>query len=101
MSKENKCWFFSTVQAVYVPADDITDPAPATTFSHLDATTVLSRSVAEAGVWDNSAASLAIPIPSNEFGRMLKFEGLRKTMKVQIEAKFLVQIFLGIWEPCC
>ena len=38
-------------QAVYVPADDITDPAPATTFSHLDATTVLSRSVAEAGIY--------------------------------------------------
>ena len=41
-------------QAVYVPADDITDPAPATTFSHLDATTVLSRSVAEAGVCNAS-----------------------------------------------
>lgn len=41
----------TSVQAVYVPADDITDPAPATTFSHLDATTVLSRSVAEAGIY--------------------------------------------------
>eukprot|EP00755_Sulcionema_specki_P010478 Sspe_Gene.673::Locus_232_Transcript_1_1_Confidence_1.000_Length_1705::g.673::m.673/K02133/ATPeF1B, ATP5B, ATP2; F-type H+-transporting ATPase subunit beta len=39
----------TSVQAVYVPADDITDPAPATTFSHLDATTVLDRSVAEFG----------------------------------------------------
>jgi len=41
----------TSVQAVYVPADDITDPAPATTFSHLDATTVLSRSVAESGIY--------------------------------------------------
>ncbi|GAA0069784.1 F0F1 ATP synthase subunit beta [Clostridium sardiniense] len=41
----------TSVQAVYVPADDLTDPAPATTFSHLDATTVLSRSVAERGVY--------------------------------------------------
>eukprot|EP01084_Bolivina_argentea_P035575 65973_1 len=41
----------TSVQAVYVPADDITDPAPATTFSHLDATTVLDRSVAESGIY--------------------------------------------------
>ena len=41
----------TSVQAVYVPADDLTDPAPATTFTHLDATTVLSRSVAERGIY--------------------------------------------------
>ena len=41
----------TSVQAVYVPADDLTDPAPATTFSHLDATTVLSRSIAELGIY--------------------------------------------------
>ncbi len=41
----------TSVQAVYVPADDLTDPAPATTFSHLDATTVLSRKVAELGIY--------------------------------------------------
>ena len=39
------------VQAIYVPADDLTDPAPATTFAHLDATTVLSRSIAELGIY--------------------------------------------------
>jgi F-type H+-transporting ATPase subunit beta len=39
------------VQAIYVPADDLTDPAPATTFSHLDATTVLSRQIAELGIY--------------------------------------------------
>merc|ERR1712232_1291788 len=41
----------TSVQAVYVPADDLTDPAPATTFSHLDATTVLSRAIAELGIY--------------------------------------------------
>lgn len=41
----------TSVQAVYVPADDLTDPAPATTFSHLDATTVLSRKIAEQGIY--------------------------------------------------
>ncbi|WP_435641266.1 F0F1 ATP synthase subunit beta [Micavibrio aeruginosavorus] len=41
----------TSVQAVYVPADDLTDPAPATTFSHLDATTVLNRQIAELGIY--------------------------------------------------
>src|SRR5438045_4721395 len=41
----------TSVQAVYVPADDLTDPAPATTFAHLDATTVLSRQIAELGIY--------------------------------------------------
>merc|ERR1711907_882988 len=41
----------TSVQAIYVPADDLTDPSPATTFSHLDATTVLSRAIAELGFY--------------------------------------------------
>ena len=41
----------TSVQAVYVPADDLTDPAPATTFTHLDATTVLSRKITEMGIY--------------------------------------------------
>jgi F-type H+-transporting ATPase subunit beta len=41
----------TSVQAVYVPADDLTDPAPATTFAHLDATTVLSRAISELGIY--------------------------------------------------
>merc|ERR1712184_151539 len=41
----------TSVQAVYVPADDLTDPAPATTFAHLDATTVLARSLTELGIY--------------------------------------------------
>jgi F-type H+-transporting ATPase subunit beta len=41
----------TSVQAIYVPADDLTDPAPATAFSHLDATTVLSRAISELGIY--------------------------------------------------
>ncbi|MDP4094483.1 MAG: F0F1 ATP synthase subunit beta, partial [Bacillota bacterium] len=41
----------TSVQAIYVPADDLTDPAPATTFAHLDATTVLSRQIVEKGIY--------------------------------------------------
>src|SRR5207249_9411987 len=41
----------TSVQAIYVPADDLTDPAPATAFAHLDATVVLSRSIAELGIY--------------------------------------------------
>lgn len=42
---------FKNLQAIYVPADDLTDPAPATAFAHLDATTVLSRGIAELGIY--------------------------------------------------
>ena len=41
----------TSVQAIYVPADDLTDPAPATSFAHLDATTVLNRAIAELGIY--------------------------------------------------
>lgn len=46
-----KTLLFDVLQAIYVPADDLTDPAPATTFAHLDATTVLSRAIAELGIY--------------------------------------------------
>ncbi len=46
-----KAGSITSVQAIYVPADDLTDPAPATTFAHLDATTVLSRQIAELGIY--------------------------------------------------
>ena len=46
-----KNWSITSVQAVYVPADDLTDPAPATTFAHLDATTVLDRKIASLGIY--------------------------------------------------
>ena len=51
----------TSVQAIYVPADDLTDPAPATTFAHLDATTVLSRSIAEIGIYPAQLTRLILP----------------------------------------
>ncbi len=62
----------TSVQAVYVPADDLTDPAPATTFAHLDATTVLSRKIAELGIYpavdplDSTSRILSPEIVGNE-----------------------------------
>ena len=62
----------TSVQAVYVPADDLTDPAPATTFSHLDATTVLSRDIAELGIYpavdplDSTSRILSVDIVGKE-----------------------------------
>ena len=62
----------TSVQAIYVPADDLTDPAPATTFAHLDATTVLSRAIAELGIYpavdplDSSSTMLAPEIVGEE-----------------------------------
>ena len=50
----------TSVQAIYVPADDLTDPAPATSFAHLDATTVLSRQIAEIGIWWSNEAKSPI-----------------------------------------
>jgi len=62
----------TSVQAIYVPADDLTDPAPATTFSHLDSTTVLSRGIAELGIYpavdplDSTSTLLKPDIVGNE-----------------------------------
>lgn len=62
----------TSVQAVYVPADDLTDPAPATTFAHLDATTVLSRKIAELGIYpavdplDSTSRILTAEVLGNE-----------------------------------
>lgn len=59
----------TSVQAVYVPADDLTDPAPATTFSHLDATTVLSRRIAEQGIYRGGPAGFHLPDTGGRGGR--------------------------------
>ncbi|MGD9572957.1 MAG: F0F1 ATP synthase subunit beta [Thermoleophilia bacterium] len=59
----------TSVQAIYVPADDLTDPAPAASFAHLDATTVLSRSIAEKGIYP-----AVDPLDSNS--RILSIEGV-------------------------
>ncbi len=68
----------TSVQAVYVPADDLTDPAPATTFSHLDSTVVLSRSLSELGIYpavdplDSSSTILDINIVGEEHYRVAR-----------------------------
>lgn len=67
-----KAGSITSVQAVYVPADDLTDPAPATTFSHLDATTVLSRQIASLGIYpavdplDSTSKALSADIVGTE-----------------------------------
>lgn len=67
-----KDWSITSVQAVYVPADDLTDPAPATSFAHLDSTIVLSRSIAELGIYpavdplDSTSTVLDITVVGEE-----------------------------------
>ncbi|OXB69813.1 UNVERIFIED_CONTAM: hypothetical protein H355_003425 [Colinus virginianus] len=91
----------TSVQAVYVPADDLTDPAPATTFAHLDATTVLSRSIAELGIYpavdplDSTSRMLAPEIVGQEH-----YETARSTQKLLQDYKSLQDIIaiLGMDE---
>ena len=78
----------TSVQAIYVPADDLTDPAPATTFAHLDATTVLSRGIAELGIYPavdplDSTSRMLSPLALGDEhyaarGRAEGFAGLQK-----------------------
>merc|ERR1711941_256889 len=91
----------TSVQAVYVPADDLTDPAPATTFAHLDATTVLSRQVAELGFYpavDPLESSSRIMDP-NMIG-MLHYDIARQVKKILQDYKSLQDIIaiLGMGE---
>ncbi|MDP4271470.1 MAG: F0F1 ATP synthase subunit beta, partial [Bacteroidota bacterium] len=60
-----------SVQAVYVPADDLTDPAPATTFAHIDATTVLNRKISELGIYPavDPLASTSRILNANDVGK--------------------------------
>ena len=67
----------TSVQAVYVPADDLTDPAPATTFAHLDATTVLSRKIVEQGIYP-----AVDPLASTS--RILEADILSKYQKIAV-----------------
>lgn len=68
----------TSVQAIYVPADDLTDPAPATTFAHLDATTVLSRSIADLGIYpavdplDSTSRILSAEVVGDEHYRVAR-----------------------------
>jgi ATP synthase F1 beta subunit len=91
----------TSVQAVYVPADDLTDPAPATTFAHLDATTVLSRAIAELGIYpavdplDSTSRMLDPRVIGNEH-----YEVARATQKILQDYKGLQDIIaiLGMDE---
>merc|ERR1711879_92657 len=91
----------TSVQAIYVPADDLTDPSPATTFSHLDATTVLSRQIAEVGFYpavDPLESSSRIMDP-NMIG-MLHYDIARQVKKILQDYKSLQDIIaiLGMGE---
>jgi F-type H+-transporting ATPase subunit beta len=91
----------TSIQAVYVPADDLTDPAPATTFAHLDATTVLSRNLAAKGIYpavdplDSTSTMLQPNIVSAEHYRIA--ENVKETLQRYKELQDIIAI-LGIDE---
>ncbi|MEI6428985.1 MAG: F0F1 ATP synthase subunit beta [Pseudanabaena sp. ELA607] len=91
----------TSVQAVYVPADDLTDPAPATTFAHLDATTVLSRSLASKGIYPavdplNSTSTMLQPgVVSDDHYRVAR--SVQKTLQRYKELQDIIAI-LGLDE---
>lgn len=91
----------TSVQAVYVPADDLTDPAPATTFAHLDSTIVLSRQIAELGIYpavdplDSTSRQLDPKLVGNEHYDVA--QGVRKTLQRYKELQDIIAI-LGMDE---
>jgi len=91
----------TSIQAVYVPADDLTDPAPATTFAHLDATTVLSRNLAAKGIYpavdplDSTSTMLQLGIVSSEHYELA--ETVKETLQRYKELQDIIAI-LGIDE---
>jgi F-type H+-transporting ATPase subunit beta len=91
----------TSIQAVYVPADDLTDPAPATTFAHLDATTVLSRNLAAKGIYpavdplDSTSTMLQPGIVSDEHYELA--ETVKETLQRYKELQDIIAI-LGIDE---
>ena len=91
----------TSIQAVYVPADDLTDPSPATTFAHLDATVVLSRQIAELGIYpaidplDSNSRQLDPQIVGNEHYEVAR--GVQSTLQRYKELKDIIAI-LGMDE---
>lgn len=87
----------TSVQAIYVPADDLTDPAPATTFAHLDATTVLSRKIVEQGIYpavdplESSSRILEIDVVGEEH-----YEIARKIQRFLSQPFYVAENFTGI-----
>lgn len=88
-------------QAIYVPADDLTDPAPATTFAHLDATTVLSRSIAELGIYpavdplDSTSRMLDVRIIGQEHYDVAR--GVQRVLQARPLSHGLGQGFLYVY----
>jgi F-type H+-transporting ATPase subunit beta len=91
----------TSIQAVYVPADDLTDPAPATTFSHLDATTVLSRNLAAKGIYpavdplDSTSTMLQVDIVGDE--HYSTAQNVKQTLQRYKELQDIIAI-LGLDE---
>ena len=91
----------TSVQAIYVPADDLTDPAPATAFAHLDATTVLSRSIAELGIYpavdplDSTSTMLDPQIIGDEHYQVAR--GVQQTLQKYKDLQDIIAI-LGMDE---
>ena len=91
----------TSIQAVYVPADDLTDPSPATTFAHLDATVVLSRSIAELGIYpaidplDSTSRQLDPLVVGNDHYDIAR--GVQNTLQRYKELKDIIAI-LGMDE---
>lgn len=91
----------TSIQAVYVPADDLTDPAPATIFSHLDATTVLSRDIAEQGIYpavdplESTSKVLQPEIVGEEHYRVAR--GVQECLQRYLDLKDIIAI-LGMEE---
>ncbi|EEF79918.1 F0F1 ATP synthase subunit beta [Methylophaga thiooxydans] len=91
----------TSIQAVYVPADDLTDPSPATTFAHLDATVVLSRSIAELGIYpaidplDSTSRQLDPLVVGNDHYNIAR--GVQNTLQRYKELKDIIAI-LGMDE---
>lgn len=93
------------MQAIYVPADDLTDPAPATTFAHLDATTVLSRSIAELGIYpavdplDSTSRMLSARILGQEHYDTAR--GVQRVLQVSQSITFIYASICCIDKFCC
>merc|ERR1712032_1425137 len=92
----------TSVQAIYVPADDLTDPAPATTFAHLDATTVLSRGVAERGIYPavdplDSTSRIMDPnvIGAEHYGVARDVQKLLQEYKIKVARARKIERFLS------
>lgn len=93
-----KDWSITSFQAVYVPADDLTDPAPANTFAHLDGTVVLSRAIAEKGIYPavDPLDSTSLILNAENVG-IAHFDATQKVQKILQRYKELIDIIAILW----